>query len=358
MQRFDFEDPSFLRELGIRAHEILQQSRNELINHPKFKILKMQYFDKLWQNRINKTHLFSLFIKEDDFNNINFRNINKEFQSHVFQIARTNNNIFLNESLNIIEKQNIPFSNSTDAKKYYKNSSLDGFCVLFFGEKGIDIFVKGENLGEINLFYCTEDIRKFSEKKNISQIHEVIKDYEVKYLSSQSEYMVFFADNSTLRQFDASLIRRNILKNKPEKYMRDHLKNYLNDRMQYTFGIETELSASKRELDIYTEVNGDFYFIEIKWLGQSIDDSGTKLTNPYGDPRAREGVSQTLEYIEELLTIMNVNVRAGYLVLFDARDDKQEINYQEFSFVRPELQPYMQLFEIMPTIELNKRHPA
>lgn len=354
----DFDDPSFLREIGIKAQDLLSQVKNDIFNNPKFRILKMRHFEKLWQNRTNKKMLFSILILESDILNIDFRNINAKFEQEIFQTIKSNNIIQVDNALNIAESQNMSFKSSADAKNFYKSSSRDGFVVIFFGQEGIDYFIRGENIGELNFFFCTEDLTRFAEKKDISQIYDVINSYEQIHLSNQSEYMVFFADNSTLRRIDDSYIRRNILKNKPEKYMRDHLKNFLNDRMKHTFGIEIELSASKRELDIFTEVNGEFYFFEIKWLGQSIGDCGTKLTTSYGDARAREGVTQTLEYIEELLNTMSINVRAGYLVLFDARDEKEEIDYQEYKFVRPELESYMQLFEVIPNIQLDKRHPA
>ncbi|MEK8127863.1 hypothetical protein WMW72_08130 [Paenibacillus filicis] len=358
MQRHDFDDPSFLDEINAKAEDLLIQMKNGILNNPKFKILKMRNFEKLWQNRVNKNLLFSLLIKECDIDLINLKDINKNFEQEIFEALRTTNIIEVNNVLQITDQRSQHFRTSAEAKQFYKASSRDGYVVIFFGKEGVDYFIRGENLGELNLFYCTEDLTRFSEKKDMSQILEVLKSYEQTHLTNQSEYMVFFADNSTLRRIDQSLIKRNILKNKPEKFMRDHLKNFLNERMRHTFGIEIELSASKRELDIFTEVNGEFYFFEIKWLGQSISDCGTKLSTSYGDARAREGVTQTLEYIDELLTTMGNNVRAGYLVLFDARDDKQEVDYQGFNFIKPELRTYLPLFSVVPNIKLEKRHPA
>ncbi|ACS98971.1 hypothetical protein [Paenibacillus sp. JDR-2] len=358
MQQFNFDSPDFLKEIGSRANDILLHARNQILNHPKFRILKAQYFDKLWQNRINKGQLFTLILREEYLDTISFKKISKDYQTNMFQVSRDNNVIEVDDLLQVVNAKTINFKTSTEAKKYFKDCSRDGYIVVFLGQVGLDIFIKGENTGENNFFYCTEDLTRFAEKKDISQINEVIRSYQNSHLTNQSEYMVFFADNSTLRRIDESLVRRNILKNKPEKYMRDHLRNYLNDRMKHTFLIETELSGSKRELDIYTEVNGEFYFFEIKWIGQSISDCGTKLTNPYGDARAREGVTQTLEYIEEILDTMSINVRTGYLVIFDARDVSEDIDYQQLQFVSPGLKKYMQLFEIIPQIKLNKRHPA
>ncbi|MBE9917855.1 hypothetical protein G8C92_28035 [Paenibacillus donghaensis] len=354
----DFDDPSFLKEINVKAEDLLSQLKNDIFNNSKFKIVRMRMFEKLWSNRINKNKLFSLVIKESDIELIDLKNLNLNFEEDIFEALKFTNYIEINNVLKVTGQKNCEFTSSKDAKRFYKDCSKEGVVVAFFGKDGVDYFVRGENLGETNLFYCSEDLTRFSEKKDISQIFEVLQSYEQTHLSNQSEYMVFFADNSTLRRIDPALIRRNILRNKPEKYMRDHLRNFLNERMRHTFGIEIELSASKRELDLFTEVNGEFYFFEIKWLGQSISDCGTKLSTSYGDARAREGVTQTLEYIEELLTNMGNNVRAGYLILFDARDDKQDIDFKGYSFVRSELRPYLQLFSLAPSIKLIKRHPA
>jgi len=47
------------------------------------------------------------------------------------------------------------------------------------------------------------------------------------------------------------LKQRNILKNRPEQFMRDQLCQYLTENMRYTFTTEPELGQTKKELDIY-----------------------------------------------------------------------------------------------------------
>lgn len=198
----------------------------------------------------------------------------------------------------------------------------------------------------------------YNKKKDITHIDEVMDEYTKSFVTQQVNYMAFFADNATLRQIDSKLINRNILKNKPEHFMRDQLIIYLTNHMKYTFTREPELGQSKRELDVYFDVCGELFFIEIKWLGVSINDQGTGLSTEYTDSRARSGVTQTLEYIEELMSSTEKGLRHGYLAIYDARDKKKDIDFQGYSFVKEELRKYMQNFSILKVIPLKKTHPA
>ena len=230
--------------------------------------------------------------------------------------------------------------------------------VFFFGEEGITRFVNGHPYEDVNIFYSRSDRMKYKEKKDISRIYEVIENYSSQYLTQQVNYMCLLADNATLRQIDSGYIKRNILKNKPEQFMRDQLCQYLTENMRYTFTTEPELGQTKKELDIYFDVSGELYFIEIKWLGVSINDEGTGLSTAYTDSRARDGVIQTLEYIGELLNTSEKSLRHGYLLIYDARDEKKEVDFKEYSFVKENLKAYLKYFSVLGILPLVKRHPA
>lgn len=87
-------------------------------------------------------------------------------------------------------------------------------------------------------------------------------------------------------------------------------------------------------------MEGKKYLIEVKWLGQAVNDDETDLTQKVTDFSAREGVTQTLEYIKHLFEEMNFNIHCGYLCVFDAREIKKQVDYQNFNFVRADLLPY------------------
>lgn len=340
-----------------QVSEIIQNLKLEIEDNPKYKLFYQRDLKNFWEAQPNKANTFTLYISDTDMNTMDFTKLeeNKKTWSTILGV---NNFIQINNEGSVIDSNNID-SNTELIKEELKNKSKT-FYVFFFGEEGITRYINGVAYEDKNYFYSQEDRLKFKRKKDISQLHEVIQSYSDSFVSQQVNYMCFFADNSTLRQLQngEELITKNILKNKPEHYMRDQLRQYLTDNMQYTFLIEPELGQSKRELDIYFEVKGSLYFIEIKWLGKSINDSGTGISSHYGNSRAIEGVKQSLEYIKELAKTQEVVLRRGYLAIFDARDSKKALNFDNYSFVSDDLKQYISLFEILPIINLQKKHPA
>ena len=58
--------------------------------------------------------------------------------------------------------------------------------------------------------------------------------------------------------------------------------------------------------------------IEIKWLGQSVDNNGKKTTE-YSEARARGGARQLALYIDEEHRRLPLHDRRGYFVIVDGR---------------------------------------
>lgn len=335
--------------------KIIEASKDETENNRNYQMLFKGIFQKFWDERLNKKNYFCIYLKADLIDKMQFENLNNNLPVINQQIA-TANFIQIDNFGNIIKKEYKSFR-TNEMKNELCYLSLKNL-VFFFGEQGITRYINGRSIKDSNIFYSREDRMKYYEKKDISQLDEVIKDYADKVVSQQVHYTYFFADNPSLKQINPTYVSRNILKNKPEHYMRDHLREYLKSSMRYTFTIEPELGQSKRELDIYFDVKGELYFIEIKWLGVSINDAGTGLSKPYTDYRAREGVTQSLEYIQELLNTTETSLRCGCLAIYDARDKKEKIDFQDYQFVSNELKPYMQYFKLLEVIPLHKRHPA
>ena len=340
-----------------QVSKIMENSKFEIESNPKYSMFYKRDLQNYWESRINKANTFALYISGDDLNNIDFGKLNANIDTWEAIIA-TSNFIQIDSTGIIINSTYI--AGSSEQIKAELISKSRYYYVFFFGENGITHYINGVSYEDKNFFYSQEDRMKYREKKDISKLNEVISAYSDSFVSQQVNYMCFFADNSTLRQINGGsrLISKNILKNKPEHYMRDQLRQYLTDNMQYTFLIEPELGQSKRELDIYFEVSGSLYFIEIKWLGTSINDDGTGLSTSYSEARAKEGVTQSLEYIEELVNTQGVTLRHGYLAIFDARDTKSTLDFDNYSFVRAELKTYLALFNVLPIINLEKRHSA
>lgn len=338
-----------------KVSQIIEAQKDIVENDRNYQLLYKGFLHKIWDSRIEHKILFCIVISPENVANLQFENLKDNLDKAVKSTAVANL-IKINNFGNLIEKQYLEGDTVTIKEKLVQ-ISLNNY-VFFFGEEGITRFINGRAIDEKNIFYSPLDQMTYNKKKDISQISEVMDEYARKYVTQQVNYMSFFADNSTLRQIDANLIHRNILKNKPEHFMRDQLIIYLTDHMKYTFTREPELGQSKRELDIYFDVRGELFFIEIKWLGVSINAEGTGLSTEYADSRARSGVTQTLEYIEELMNSSEKGLRHGYLAIYDARDVKNDIDFKEYVFVREELKKYMQNFSILKIIPLEKKHPT
>lgn len=337
---------------------IVEQSKNDLINNPQFRLFSERYIQKIWEKRVNKKAYFCIYISSDNFQKIDFAQLAINIDMINDSVAE--NNFLRIDSLGIVVEKCYKDLNTEKMQDELCQISKENLA-FFIGEDGVTFYANGVQVNYANIFYSRQDRIKYLEKKDISKIEDVIREYTRSYVSQQVFYMSFMADKSTLLRMEngTKYINRNILRNKPEHYMRDQLRQYLNEHMQYTFTIEPELGQTKRELDIYFDVKGELYFIEIKWLGACINDDGTGLSSTtYGEPRAKEGVVQCLEYIEELVNTSEASLRCGYLAIFDARDLKTEIDFGDYSFVKPELKDFLQLFKLLPIIEIQKRHAA
>lgn len=338
-----------------KVSDIVKESKLHVECDQNYNLLYKKYLQELWDNQKNHQVLFSVAISPDSLSNLNFKNLQNNLSKLTKYIAITNF-IKIDNCGNVEKKTNL-VGNTNDIRNEICKLSMSDY-VFFFGEEGITRFVNGYPYEDVNIFYSRSDRMKYKEKKDISKISEVIGNYSSQYLTQQVNYMCLLADNATLRQIDSQYIKRNILKNRPEQFMRDQLYQYLNDNMRYTFIKEPELGQTKKKLDIYFDVSGESYFIEIKWLGVSINDEGTGLSTVYKDSRARDGVIQTLQYIKELLDTPEESLRRGYLLIYDARDDKKEVNFNKFSFIDSTLKPYLDYFDVLGILPLTKRHPA
>ena len=335
---------------------IVSLSKFSIETNEKYRLLYRGIFQRFWDAQEKHDCFFSIVVPVSVVQNIDFSNFEKTLKKEIQPLLHLNDFIVINEFGNCTKKELLE-GNREQIKERLRRESHNNY-VFFFGEFGITRFLNGNEIDDKNIFYTIEEHKQYTMKKDISQFSEVLEEYETQYLTKQVNYMKFFAENSILKQAGIQNLQSNVLKNKPEHYMRDDLCQYLNDHMKSTFSVEGELSQSKRKMDIYFEKNGYFYFIEIKWLGQSINDDGTGISTEYSDSRARDGVVQTYEYIEELLNTKERNLRCGYLLIYDARNIKKEIDYQNFNFLNDSLKKHCQYFSCLEPIKLTKRHAA
>jgi hypothetical protein len=334
---------------------IVKASKSTVENDRRYQMLNKGFLQKIWDGQINHQILFSIAISPADLDKIEFENLYDNLINSIRSTAEVNY-IKVDNVGKTIDKKYIE-GDTLEIKKRLQELSINDY-IFFFGEQGITQFINGRAVEDNNIFYSRIDRIRFMEKKDISKIDEVMENYAKQNVTQQVNYMCFFADNSVIRQINPQKVNENILRNKPEHYMRDHLCNYLTEHMRYTFTTEPELGQSKRELDIYFDVCGELYFIEVKWLGISVNDNGTGFSTKYTDSRARDGVIQTLQYIEELMNTSEKSLRHGYLAVYDAREKQTPIDFKGYSFVNDNLKKYLPYFSVLKVINLNKRHPA
>lgn len=110
-------------------------------------------------------------------------------------------------------------------------------------------------------------------------------------------------------------------KNKPEKCMQISLNEFLINRIR---GIkiairEYNLGASKPvDVRVYWREANRAALIELKWLGQSLNDSG-EIGTSYSNGRANDGMRQIKEYIDLECGDTPSIITKGYLVVVDGR---------------------------------------
>ena len=117
----------------------------------------------------------------------------------------------------------------------------------------------------------------------------------------------------------------------PEHFLRDSLYNFLNTRLR---GDNIEIRPEQivnttRPVDIkvtWGNNSNHLALIEIKWLGKSIKKDPFELATSYTESRANDGAKQLVDYLEgNKVQVPNHNT-VGYLVVYDLRRKKTNIN--------------------------------
>jgi hypothetical protein len=312
---------------------ILDSKRLSIINASEVKFLHAKLLIEFWNSRPNKDLTYVLYFNETLVGALDFDSIKENLSTLITERLKTHR---------IIQVDNRFVDTSCHAENITHNTLISisnkQNVVFFFGENGIDVVVRGKIFERINVFYDEVDRVKYSKKFHISELQTCLKEYE-KFVNEPGISEAFFARKTLVNKLQPLNPPKNTLVNKPENILRNNLMVFLNRHTQHTFSKEIELN-NKRELDLYTEVDGKKYLIEVKWLGQTVNDNETGFTQKLTDVSARDGVTQTLQYIQHLITSMNYNVHCGYLCVFDVRENRKPINYNNFKFVSPELLPY------------------
>ena len=361
----DFNDPIFSKQIELKAREIIEQAKNKVLNHPNFPILVDKYLYNFWLKRADRKEMFVICISEADLFDVNFDKVQDSLNTIITESLKNHSFLTLNSDFEIINSSELPYDDTQKGREHLVELSKSNNCVFFFGEKGVSKFIQGDEKGE-NIFLNVKDRLNNFEKFTLDEIKKAFDRYISIYLTRQNNYIKFFESKKVITStYHNATIKKNLLKNKPEKYFRDDLIDFLNQNVQGTFNREMQLLSSKKPIDIHVESqkDGRLVFFEVKWLGISKhsdkESEGTCYINKGADDRINVGVKQTLEYIEELIEKMGRDLKCGYLIVFDARENRTTLNYNDIKSLPENLQRfYTDKFDKIDNIVIDNIHPS
>lgn len=327
------DNPTFKHLLDEKKQDILQRTSDGIQETTQFQRL-LSLFAQCRRKVEERDFRLILIGKDNLINLCKDAEVKAEelFKSPVFLTNRT---VYVDYNLTILNSNNDLFpANNNDARRFYANLSEEEGIIVFSisPNAAINYFIDGKDYGG-GVFYTEEAQSSYEELKTIESLGEVLNDYR-ESLTHQDTYVKFFVGKAGLRALhslmnseeeeDAFVINhKQLLRNRPEEIFREDIRNYIKRHMKVVVSREVMLEDLDR-LDIeLTDENGkDLYFIEIKWVGESIHAEGNKLGTQYkAKPRINpDAVKQVLEYIDELFK-ENKNIKQGYLAVFDARKE-------------------------------------
>ena len=324
---------SFKNYLSGKKKEIYQITSDSVLETDNFKRLLSILAECRRKNEERDFRL--ILISKDDLSHLCSDADEKAIDLFKQPVFLTNRTLYVNSELAVLNSNNDPFPENNDARRFFKSlsSGLDGFVVFHISSNAtINYFVDGVDYGD-GIFYTLEAQNQYEERKTIDHIDEVLDEYRT-HLTHQDTYLKFFVDKTGLRALhtlmkskekeeDFISKHKHVLKNKPEYLFHEDIRNYLKQHMKIVVYKEVVLEDLDRlDIELIDDGGNDLYFIEIKWVGESIGPAGDCIATKY-DASTRikpAAVKQVIEYIDELLKEKQ-NVKYGYLVVFDARKD-------------------------------------
>ena len=268
------------------------------------------------------------------------QNLTSNADSAIEQLFTTplfiqNRHIVIDSNFQIKDINNDSHNNNNETRRLFTEMSKDGIVVFMLSPEGIiNYFVNGRDGGD-SIFYESSTLRSFISKKPISELQNVLEEYR-KRLKLRDTYSKFFVEKSHLKSLrvdvgsglsEDQFIKANkqLLRNTPEDCFRDDLRLYLKEKLNIFFVPKEGMLENLKRLDIVMldEDGQGLYFIEVKWVGTSIHPSGKKIGTSYeAKPRiVPDAFKQSVAYIKELLS-EKVDIKLGYLAVFDARNDE------------------------------------
>lgn len=366
----NFENNSdFLSLIKTKENQILERTTDKIQESEGFKVVFAGLKSMLKNNAFHGSKL--VLINETEMSNITLGDIgdfNELFANADFAY---NHVILIDGKINIISKERTELpKDSNDARNYFSEVSKKGNVVFLLIKNKVNYFIKGADKSE-SPFFSIADVNKYNEKKDISEINDVLVQYQ-ESLKNRKSYCKFFVElshlkslhkdlNSTDEEKKFILESKHLLRNKPEDTFRDDLRQFLSFNLKVS-QVKEFLLENMRRLDIYLyDEYGEIYLIEVKWVGQSVHQTGKKMGTSYDssdiDPNA---FIQALDYLQELDN-KGENIVRAYLVVFDARKDNNLAdtgNDFDSSLLTPVQTKHYRKFEKIKDLRVINFHPS
>lgn len=356
--------------LNLKKQEIVQRTNDGVQETFQFRRLLSLLVEARRRNEEKDSR--HIIISKQDLSNLCENADEKVYELFRSPVFLTNRTIYIDNNIEIKNSSNDPFpSGNNEARRYFTTlSEGEDIGFLVFPNATLNFFINGKDFGD-GIFYSDDARKGYEELKTIEHLEEVLDEYRIT-LEHQNTYMKFFVPKTgimALRQLlspdsdEKVFLRENkhLLNNKPEERFREDIRNYIKSHMKVVVAREVTLEDLDRlDIELYDEVGKDMYFLEIKWVGKSINADGNNYGTEYkASPRIKpDAVRQVVGYIDELLK-ENQNVKIGYLAVFDARvEDLPDTGYGvDESTVQEELRGRFPRFKKLKDFRVKNINP-
>lgn len=329
------DNPQFKGYLAEKRQDIYQRTNDGVQETEPFQ--RLLSILAQCRRKIEEQDFRLILISKEDLSRLCYDADTKAMNLFRNAIFLTNRTVLVDSDLTIQNSNNDPFPNGdNDARRYFATLATDDTVVFHIAPNAtVNYFIDGYDYGD-GIFYTRAALTSFEELKTIEHLQEVLDEYRI-HLTHQDTYLKFFVTKAGLKALRSLTFPdenenafldayKHLLNNKPEELFREDIRTFIKSHMKVVVTREVTLEDLDRlDIELTDEGGQDLYFIEIKWVGESIHSSGKKPGTEYkAQPRIKpDAVKQVVGYIDELLK-EDKNVKIGYLAVFDARKDDLE----------------------------------
>lgn len=328
-------NPDFKRLLDEKKQDIVQRTSDGVQETIQFQRLRSLLSESRRKNEERDYRL--VLISKGNLENLCENAEEKVAELFTNPTFLTNRTLYVDSELTILNNNNDLFpADNNEARRYFAllSATEDAWVVFHIAPNAtVNYFINGKDYGD-GVFYTLDAQNSYEERKTIEDLQEVLDEYRIK-LTHQDTYLKFFVTKAGLRALHTltkstenveTFVSNNkhVLNNKPEYLFQNDIRNFIQQHMKVVVSREVMLEDLDRlDIELTDEGGNDLYFIEIKWLGESVNSQGNNISTEYkATPRIKpDAVRQVVGYIDELLK-ENKNIKFGYLAVFDARKEE------------------------------------